>query len=160
MQENPKQQRKGRKHSVMLMLYDIILLLGVDLLMFVVYPSSVTRLSLQGVLAQLLISSVSILGCRIIWDIYKQIWRYGGTSQYIRLMLADAMAGKPDAPAMPDLFSAHVNTAEELGSEHLLDWNSFFSEAELKKQVRAEVYLSLENGKIKANGEEMLDTES
>ena len=33
------------------------------------------------------------------------------------------------------------------------------SEAELKKQARAEVYLSLENGKIKANGEEMLDTE-
>ena len=60
----------------------------------------------------------------------------------ISAQLADAMAGKPDAPAMPDLFSAHVNTAEELGSEHLLDWNSFFSEAELKNYVPE----SLEDG--------------
>ena len=92
MQDNQKTGRKGRRHSMMLMLYDLVLLLGMDLLMFVIYPSSVSRLSVPGILMQCAISSVCIMGSRVVWNIYKQIWRYGGTTQYIRLILADAMA--------------------------------------------------------------------
>ena len=49
----------------------------------------------------------------------------------ISAQLEEAMADKPDAPEMPDLFSAHTNTAEAIGAEHLLDWNAAFSEEEL-----------------------------
>ena len=92
MQENSKQKR-GRRHSVMLMLYDLALLLCVCLLMLVVYPSNISRLSPGGVIANCVMYCISVLGCRTLWNIYKQIWRYGGTSQYIRLIMADAMAG-------------------------------------------------------------------
>jgi len=53
----------------------------------------------------------------------------------ITAQLQDAMADKPDAPPMPDLFSAHTNTATDLGTENLLDWNTVFSEEELGNYV-------------------------
>ena len=53
----------------------------------------------------------------------------------ISAQLEAALAGDPDTPEMPDLFSTHTNTAEELGTEHLLDWNTCFSEDELKNYV-------------------------
>lgn len=53
----------------------------------------------------------------------------------ITAQLQDAIADKPDAPPMPDLFSAHTNTATDLGTEKLIDWNTLFSEDELKNYV-------------------------
>ena len=49
----------------------------------------------------------------------------------ISAMLQEAASGAPDAPEMPDLFSAHTNTAADLGAEMLLDWGEYFSEEEL-----------------------------
>jgi len=46
-------------------------------------------------------------------------------------LLEEAIAGGPDAPEMPDLFSAHTITAVTLGEEHLLDWNDHFTADEL-----------------------------
>ena len=93
MQENQKQIKRGSKHSLMLMLYDLVLLLVADYLMLVIYPSSVVKLSVPSIIAQVIMSIVSILSCRLIFGIYRQIWRYGGTTQYIRLMFADAVGG-------------------------------------------------------------------
>ena len=90
---NNHKNKKGRRHSAMLILYDLLLLLCVNLLLIVVYPSAVVRLSLTGTIAHIVMNSVCILGCRMLWSIYQQIWRYGGTAQYIRLILSDAMAG-------------------------------------------------------------------
>lgn len=85
--------KRSIKHSAMLMVYDLLLLLIADLLMLVVYPSGITHLDFAETLVQMLISMVSILLGRIAWGIYKQIWRYGGTTQYIRLIIADALGG-------------------------------------------------------------------
>ena len=92
MQDYQKHNKKGRKHSLMLMVYDLLLLLLVDLLLLVIYPSGNPRPSVAGVAAQVVMSCVSVIGCRALLETYRQIWRYGGTTQYIRLMLADALA--------------------------------------------------------------------
>ena len=93
MKGNGNKQKRLRSHSALLMLYDLILLAVVDMLLLVVYPSGVTRLSVGGIVAQVVMSGASIMGSRVLWDIYQQIWRYGGTTSYIRLILSDAMAG-------------------------------------------------------------------
>ena len=53
----------------------------------------------------------------------------------ISQQLQQAMSDAPDAPEMPHLFSAHTNTAEALGAENLLDWNTCFSQEELAGYV-------------------------
>lgn len=53
----------------------------------------------------------------------------------ITAQLQEALSDTPDAPEMPDLFSAHTNTAADLGAENLLDWNTCFSEEELSHYV-------------------------
>ena len=93
MQDDKKQTKRGRKHSLMLMLYDLALLLVVDLMILVLYPSGITKLGPLEVAAQAAMSVVGILGGRSLLGIYRQIWRYGGTMQYIRLFLADALGG-------------------------------------------------------------------
>ena len=59
-----------------------------------------------------------------------QVTNVTSTSK-ISAQLKAAASDAPDAPEMPDLFSAHTNTAAELGAEKLLDWNSCFSKEEL-----------------------------
>ena len=93
MQIAHKEMQRSIRHSVMLMIYDLALLLIADLLMLVVYPSGITHLDFAETLIQMLISMFSILVARIALGIYKQVWRYGGTTQYIRLIMADALGG-------------------------------------------------------------------
>ena len=93
MQSAHKEMQRSIRHSVMLMIYDLALLLIADLLMLVVYPSGITHLDFAETLIQMLISVFSILVARIALGIYKQVWRYGGTTQYIRLIMADALGG-------------------------------------------------------------------
>lgn len=53
----------------------------------------------------------------------------------IALQLADAQAGKPGAPELPDLFSCHTAGAVILKPENLVDWNDYFSADELAGYV-------------------------
>lgn len=50
------------------------------------------RLSIYGILQQTALALVCIFPIRLIRNIYKQIWRYGGIQCYIRLLYADAIA--------------------------------------------------------------------
>lgn len=76
-----------------LIFYDAILLLFVDILILGVYPSSETSLSITAFVTHIVLSAVSIFGCRYFTNVYKQIWRYGGAAAYILLIAADAVAG-------------------------------------------------------------------
>lgn len=49
--------------------------------------------------------------------------------------LKTAAAGGPGAPDLPDLFSAHSNTAAAMDAETLLDWEKYFSKEELAQFV-------------------------
>ena len=53
----------------------------------------------------------------------------------IGAQLLEAMDNVPGAPDMPDLFSAHTNTAADIGAENLVDWNAYFTKDELANYV-------------------------
>lgn len=53
----------------------------------------------------------------------------------IREQMLEAMSGKPDSPDVPDLITLHNNIAVDVGLENLLDWNTCFSEKDLKDYV-------------------------
>ena len=74
-----------------LIIYDIAILLFVDLVLLGLYRS-IEDLSLTGVLIHSAISFACIFTARILGSIYRQIWRYGGIQCYIRLLIVDGIA--------------------------------------------------------------------
>ena len=90
---NTKTGRPGRKHLLGVLLCDMLLLLLVDQLILVLYPSSVTKLTTATLIIQMLMGAACIFGCRFVGGVYHQIWRFGGSTLYLRLILTDAMAG-------------------------------------------------------------------
>ena len=82
---------KIRNTKRTLILYDIGILLFVDLVLLGMYRS-IEELSATGVLIHSAISFVCIFTARILGNIYRQIWRYGGIQCYIRLLVVDGMA--------------------------------------------------------------------
>lgn len=72
-----------------LVIYDLLVLAGVDLLILVF---SGENLSGQGMAVQIALGAAVIFAIRFIGNVYNQIWRYGGIQCYIRLVLTDAAA--------------------------------------------------------------------
>lgn len=72
-----------------LAIYDLFILVVVDLLLLVLSGKALTP---QGVAAQFAIACFCTFGVRLLGNIYGQIWRYGGIQCYIRLILTDAVA--------------------------------------------------------------------
>ncbi|EOQ35554.1 ABC transporter substrate-binding protein [Butyricicoccus pullicaecorum] len=50
--------------------------------------------------------------------------------------LLDAHANKPGAPSMPDLFSCFPGIIKQIGVEHVLDWQDYFSDEERSHFVK------------------------
>lgn len=74
-----------------LVIYDLLILLGLDLLMVLFYVST-HALSWQSVLLHSIVSAGCVFTARYLGRIYQQIWRYGGIQCYIRLLVTDAAA--------------------------------------------------------------------
>lgn len=74
-----------------LVAYDIFILALVDFLLLFVYRGNV-KLSFSGILTHAVISFICIFISRLLGNIYKQIWRYGGVQCYIRLLIVDGIA--------------------------------------------------------------------
>ena len=72
-----------------LVIYDILILLAVELLLLVF---SGNTLSVPGIAAQIAIAFVCVFAARLVGNIYGQIWRYGGIQCYIRLLVTDTVA--------------------------------------------------------------------
>ena len=75
----------------MLVLYDLIIILISDLVLLVLYHGN-WYLTPAGLIWQIVVSVVCVIGMRFACGIYKQIWRYGGIQCYIRLIFADFFA--------------------------------------------------------------------
>ncbi len=73
-----------------LVLYDLFCFLCVDLLMLVLYRDN-GQLGFASVVAHGVVSAVCIFAARFVFQIYSQIWRYGGIQSYIRLITSDAV---------------------------------------------------------------------
>lgn len=74
-----------------LFLYDILIFIAVDVLLFVFYEGA-GRLTWRGVLVQSAIVFVTLFGARTIGKVYRQVWRYGGIQCYIRLLICDTVS--------------------------------------------------------------------
>ena len=74
-----------------LVLYDLVVYGLSATLLLGIYGWN-DRLSIYGILQQTALALVCIFPIRLIRNIYKQIWRYGGIQCYIRLLYADAIA--------------------------------------------------------------------
>ena len=93
MLQDNKQTEQSRRHKIKLMVCDLLILLLVDVLMLVIYPSEDAHLAHEAVLQQTLIGAVSIFVWRICGGVYRQIWRYGGTLAYLQMIMLDFFAG-------------------------------------------------------------------
>ena len=91
--EKETNYERGHRHSIALVAYDAVLLFLTMLALLVVYPSDTHRLSMYGLTMQILLCVLALYGSRLLFSIYNHVWRYGGTTLYIRLILADTIAG-------------------------------------------------------------------
>lgn len=87
-------RKAGKQAGVKLSLafYDFIIF---SLVAFVFYwwYEGTGILSIRGFLFQYVLAFILVFGIRIIGNIYRQIWRYGGIQCYIRLLLCDLLSG-------------------------------------------------------------------
>ena len=74
-----------------LVIYDLVIMLALDLLMVLFYVTT-QALSWQSVVLHGIVSAVCVFTARYLGKIYQQIWRYGGIQCYIRLLVTDAAA--------------------------------------------------------------------
>lgn len=92
IQETEKQvkQRTSRRWS--LLAYDLTLLVLSNLLVTSLYIGFFHVSTPMAGIIQCGISVVCVLFCRYAANIYRQVWRYGGSEAYIRLTAADLLA--------------------------------------------------------------------
>ncbi len=74
-----------------LVVYDIFILAMVDILLLLFYRGT-ENLSARGIIFQAAVSFISIFSIRLVGNVYKQIWRYGGIQCYIKLLIVDFVA--------------------------------------------------------------------
>ena len=74
-----------------LVVYDVIVYIIASILLLWIYGGN-GNLTNAGSLQLSIIGFVCIFICRMIGNIYRQIWRYGGIQGYIRLIFSDAIA--------------------------------------------------------------------
>ena len=86
-----EKKRLSSSTKWMLVLMDSLCYLAAALLVFVVYPSSINHLNVTDVLLNLALGYVCVMLPRLLMKIYHFIWRYAGSGEYIKLILADAV---------------------------------------------------------------------
>lgn len=75
----------------LLVVYDVIVYIIASILLLWIYGGN-GNLTNAGSLQLSILGFVCIFICRMIGNIYGQIWRYGGIQGYIRLIFSDAIA--------------------------------------------------------------------
>lgn len=74
------------------MMYDMLVYFACALLILVIYPSSIDKLTPILIVAHTAVGMACLLGARLLFGIYRQIWRYAGPAEYMRLLFSDALA--------------------------------------------------------------------
>ncbi len=82
-----------RKRHLPIHVYDFVTLAAVILFIIGVGPSSEIMFGFVPCVIHLALSALIIYLCRHFCGVYKQIWRYGASSAYIKLILSDTLAG-------------------------------------------------------------------
>lgn len=76
-----------------LFLFDLIFYLLVCLFIFVLYPTSIDVLNTVETITYIAFAGVCIFTLRFIFGIYKRIWRYAGSADYLWMVIADFIGG-------------------------------------------------------------------
>ena len=76
-----------------LFLFDFLFYLITCLFIFVLYPTSIDVLNTVETITYIVFAAFWIFTLRFIFNIYKRIWRYAGSSDYLWLMVADFIGG-------------------------------------------------------------------
>ncbi len=82
-----------RKRHLPIQVYDFVMLAAVILFIVGIGPSSEIMFGFVPCITHFALSAVIIYLCRHFVGVYKQIWRYGASSAYIKLILSDTLAG-------------------------------------------------------------------
>lgn len=76
-----------------LFLFDLLFYLLVCLFIFVLYPTTIDKLNAVETITYILFAGLCIFALRFVFNIYKRIWRYAGSSDYLWLVVADFIGG-------------------------------------------------------------------
>lgn len=74
-----------------LVLYDCLIYISVAIVLIGYHKGSVV-LNIYQALNQCFLAAMIILVCRLLLSIYSQVWRYGGVSAYLKLVISDGCA--------------------------------------------------------------------
>ena len=75
------------------MLYDLVILGFSCFLILYIYLYIKSRdFTLPQMWFQIILIVIILFGCRYFFNIYRQVWRYGGVQSYLRLMISDGVA--------------------------------------------------------------------
>ncbi len=77
----------------LLVVYDLIIYVIAELLIIGLHISTDPVYTTTGVLSQMIVGFVCIFGMRFAFNIYRQVWRYGGMGAYLKLILSDVCGG-------------------------------------------------------------------
>ena len=84
---------KQQKTRWELFLFDLLYYLITGLLIIVLYPTDVDILNTVETISYIVFAAVCIFVSRFGFNIYKRIWRYAGSSDYLWLVVADSLGG-------------------------------------------------------------------
>ena len=86
-------ERGQRSYTIrwLLVIYDFIVFAAASFLLFFVYKG-ISDLSTKERLIQAAAAFMIIFVCRLLFSIYRLVWRYGGIQSYIRMILSDFCA--------------------------------------------------------------------
>lgn len=76
-----------------LFLFDLAFYLFTGLFIFVLYPTTIDKLNTVETVTYILFAGVCIFTLRFVFNIYKRIWRYAGSADYLWLVVADLVGG-------------------------------------------------------------------
>lgn len=75
-----------------LVLYDLLIYLFSAIFILIIYPSTVDHLTNGEAAIYITVGCILLFTSRFCVKIYQQIWRYAGPTNYIRLLVSDAIA--------------------------------------------------------------------
>ena len=84
---------KQQKTRWELFLFDLLFYLITGLLIVILYPTDVDILNAVETISYMVFAAACIFISRFAFKIYKRIWRYAGSSDYLWLVVADFLGG-------------------------------------------------------------------
>lgn len=86
-----KKSEEKKNVRWLLIIYDLAVFIIASMILLVIYRGT-EKLSVSGIVEQMILVGVCVFSARLIGNIYGQVWRYGGIQGYIRLLATDSIA--------------------------------------------------------------------